>query len=103
MIFFLSVIVHKIDVVGVVSLEPKHDTPVTGDRYGPQALEFSFERMKRKPRKGHIPNFGRFVEARQDALDLFHVSRREAPVIVMLKEPFQPAVPKRRYHRLILV
>ena len=91
-------IVDEIPVVDFAIVETKDDAPVARDRHCPHATQFPLEPMKPKARKCHVPNFHSLVQASQYPLDFFHVSRREASMVVVIVEFFKAAVFKRRDH-----
>ena len=88
-------VIDKIHIVGLASLEAKNNPPVARDRYGPKVFEFTLEAVKLKARQRHVSNIGRLVQARQNALDLVYLRRRKAAVIVGF---VQPSVLKRPDH-----
>jgi hypothetical protein len=78
------VVIDKIHVVSVASLETKHDAPVAGHRDRPKTLESTLETVKPKAGKGHVSHVDRLIEPSENALDLAHVCRQDAAVIVFL-------------------
>jgi hypothetical protein len=83
-LFLLLVIIDRIHVVSVASIETKYNAPIAGDRDGPQTLQFTLETMKPKAGKGHVSHVDRLIQASENALDLVHVCRQDAALIVVL-------------------
>jgi hypothetical protein len=69
-------IVNKIYISDICTIETKHDAPIARDADRPVASKIALEGMQPKAWKVHVPGLRRLIEASQDAFNLVGVLRR---------------------------
>lgn len=91
-------VVDKVHLHDVRSLEPPNDPPVGTNGDGPITGKTAFERVKAITRKVHFLGHVRGVQLCKDTLDPVEHVRPDLAAVAALIQPFQAAMPKTSYH-----
>ena len=87
-------VIDKINVQNVPSLEAENNPPVSGNGDGPKAFEVTLERMKPKTRQVHLLGRRDDIQAGKDAGNLVHEGRWQAFRGILFIEPLHAFMPK---------
>ena len=81
-------IVDQIHFAGIAAIEPKDNSPISGDRNRPRAVKVSFQRMESQSRQVYVSWICRDFETCEDSFDLSGLSGgNSAPIAFLIKAP----------------
>jgi hypothetical protein len=82
-------VVDQVDIGPVGPVEAENDPPVGPDRDAPKTCEITLERVQAMARKRHVVGFCHPIELSQNAGNLGHIIRGDAPTVIVFVEPLQ--------------
>ena len=92
------VVIGQFNVKSVGACKTKNNAPVGPHRYGPQTLQFAFERMQAKAGKIQSLRRGSSVESRENSFHRIQQVGANPASVTAFIEPFEAAIMKAPNH-----